>query len=790
MNLEHRIPPLIFLASMASLAFEVLLTRIFSITLWYHFAFMVISIAMLGFAASGTILALYPGLRRLDRVGWYTLALGGAMPAALLLANLVAFDPVRLAWERWELINILLTYLCLALPFFCTGLVIATAFSVENQRAGLLYGADLVGAGVGSLGILLLMGSVPPEQGVFALSLMVVAAACLVGGRRLRVAALLVGGTILALIVIHPGFSRPRISPYKGLEAALQYPGAEHLRTWHTPFARIDTFKSPAVRYAPGLSLRYQERLPEQIGISIDGGEVNAVTAVAWPAALAFLDHLPAALPYALGPRREVLILDPKGGLPVLTARRHGAEHIATVESVSALERIIREELRVFSGNIYGHESRTGLGRSWLAGGTRRFDLIDITLQGTEPSAAFGIGEDYRFTVEAFREYLQHLTGNGVLSVNLFIIPPPRTELRLLGALAAALEELGVREAGGHLAAIRSWGTLTIVAKRSPFTPAEAAAVRHFARERRFDLAWLSGATAEESNVHVRTRDVDYFSAFRAILSPLERDSFLAGYLFDVRPVRDEAPFFTHFLRIGRIQETYRTMGGKWQFFLEEGYILPAVFVQAVAISALLLVLPALARKGSQGPGAAARRGFLPYFALLGLAYMFVEVALIQKLILPLEQPPVAVAAVLASLLISSGIGSLLCHRYPRLTRPATTLLLALLVALCAMLLPSLLVIASPWPLPLRGAFLCLLVAIPGSLMGIPFPAGLRQLGQVDPGLIPWAWTVNGAFSVLAPLLAVMAAMVAGFRGVLLLGAGAYLLAFLILRKQMYGQRG
>lgn len=779
MTLQSRIPPLIFLASLASLAFEVLLTRIFSITIWYHFAFMVISIAMLGFAASGTILALNPGLRRLDLIGWYTLALAVAMPAGYLLANLIAFDPFRLAWERRELLKILLTYLSLALPFFCTGLIVATAFSLENRRAGLLYGADLVGAGTGSAGILLLMGSLSPEQGIFAISLLAAAGAGLAGGGRLRAAALILGGVLLTLLILQPAFSRPRISPYKGLEAALRYPGAEPLRTWQTPFARIDIFKSPAVRYAPGLSLRYLEPLPEQIGISIDGGEVNAVTSVAEPAALAFLGQLPAALPYALGPRREVLILDPRGGLPVLVARRHGAGRIATVESVSALERVIREELREFSGDLYDRESRTGLGRTWLAGGTRRFDLIDITLQAAVPSAAFGISEDYRFTVEAFREYLRHLNSTGVLSVNLFIIPPQRTELRLLATLAEALEESGVREPGAHLAVIRSWGTLTILAKRTPLTPAEATAVRNFARDRRFDLAWLSGATAEESNVHVRTRDFSYFRAFRAILSPAERGSFLDSYLFDVRPVRDEAPFFSHFLRLGRIPETFRAMGGKWQFFLEEGYILPAILVQAVAISALLLALPALA--GTR-PGAAARRGFLPYFALLGLAYMFVEVALIQKLILPLEDPPVAVAAALAALLISSGIGSLVSQRCQRLTQPPAILCLALLVAICALSLPPLFAIASTWPLLPRGTFLCLLVAIPGSLMGIPLPAGLRLLGQVDPDLIPWAWAVNGVFSVLAPLLAVMIAMAAGFRGVLLLGAAAYLLAFLILR--------
>jgi len=785
MNMESRIPLLIFLASLATLAFEVLLTRVFSITLWYHFAFMAVSIAMLGFAASGTLLVLFPGLKRLDRIGWYTLALAAALPGGFILANLVSFDPVRLSWERTELFHILLIYIFLALPFFCTGLVITTAFSVESEWAGLLYGADMVGAGIGSLGILLLMGFVAPEQAVLLLSLVVAAAACLAGGWRLKGSACLLAAAVLSLLILHPVGIRPRISPYKGLEAALRYPGAEHLRTHLTPFARIDTFLSPAVRYAPGLSLRFLERLPEQTGISIDGGEVNAVTRGGEPAALAFLDDLPAALPYAMGPRREVLALDPMGGLPVLMARRKGAERVATVESTPALIGVIRDDFRDFSGDIYGGESRTGLGRSWLAGGVRRFDLIDITHQGAQPAGAFGIGEDYRFTVEAFREYLGHLTDNGLLCVNLFIIPPPRTELRILATLATALEEMGVREVGGHVAAIRSWGTITMVAKRTPLTKAEIAAVRRFGGERRFDLAWLPGASAAESNLYVRTRDTDYFRAFRAILSPAERDHFLSAYLFDVRPVRDEAPFFSLFLKPDKLGETYRTMGGKWQFFLEEGYLLPAVFVQVLVISLLLVFLPLMA--GKETGKEKGNRGtlLLPYFALLGLAYMFVEVALIQKLILPLEQPPVAVAVVLAALLVSSGCGSLLGQRFPRLERPATMLVLALLVLLCAISLPWLIAIAQPWPLPLRGAFFCLLASLPGLFMGIPFPAGLRLLGRTAPGLIPWAWTVNGAVSVLAPLLAVMAALAVGFRGVLLLGATAYFLAALLLGREL-----
>lgn len=784
MRPQPAIPLLIFLTSLATLAFEVLLTRVFSITLWYHFAYMVVSIAMLGFAASGTLLALFPGLKRLDHIGWYSLALGAALPGGFILANMVPFDPVRLAWEGGELFHILFLYLFLALPFFCTGLVITTAFSVASERAGLFYGADLVGAGIGSLGVLPLLGMVPPEQAVLVLSLLVTAAACLAGGWGLRTVSCLVAATVIPLLLFRPLAIQPRISPYKGMEAALRYPGAQHLRTHLTPFARIDTFRSPAVRYAPGLSLRYLEDLPEQVGISIDGGEVNAVTSAREPAALAFLDELPAALPYAMGNRKQVLALDPSGGLPVLMARRKGATHVATVESTPALLDVIREDFRGFSGGIYDGESRSGLGRSWLSGVGRRFDLIDLTHQGALPSGGFGIGEDYRFTVEAFREYLEHLTDDGILGVNLFIIPPPRTELRIVATMATALEEMGVDDAGKHLAAIRSWGTITVLAKRTPLTSREIASVRRFCQERRFDLAWLPGASAEETNRFVRTRETDYFTAFRAILSRGERNGFFSDYLFDVRPVRDEAPFFSLFLRLDKLDAIYRTMGSKWQFFLEEGYLLPAVFLQVTAISLVLVCLPFLAGtgKGEKGDSAAIR--FLPYFALLGLAYMFVEVALIQKSILLLEQPPVAVAAVLAAILVSSGCGSLLGQRFPRLEQPATLLGIALVVLLCAISLPWLIGSAQRWPLPFRGTFFCLIVALPGTLMGIPFPAGLRLLGRTAPALIPWAWTVNGTVSVLAPLLAVMVAMTGGFRGVLVLGAGAYFLAFLLLYRE------
>lgn len=777
MTIDQKMPLTILFCSFAGLAFEVTLTRVFSISLWYHFAFMIISIAMLGLAASGTALAIFPQLKRIEYIGLYSLLLGIAIPLSYVVANLTPFNPVQLAWDKVQLLHIGLLYLVLSTPFFCSGLVVATGFSLQSARSGLLYGADLLGAGLGSLGILLLLSILAPERIIFLLALPPLLAACLYGGRWLCIAALLCASLSLLVFVKQPEFSGLRISPYKGLPSALRFPGAAMIKSYVNPFARIDTFESPAVRFAPGLSLRWLEALPRQTGLAVDGGDISAITAVEDQKALGFLDYLPAALPYLIGHGERVLVLDPKGGLQILVARAHGAKEVVSVESNPALRKVIRSDWQSFAGDLYGTRSYTGLGRSWLLGQKEFFDIIDISMLGTDPAGSFGIAEDYRFTVEACKEYLRHLRKDGILSVNLYIIPPPRTELRLLATLITAMEESGIREPARHLALIRSWGTICLLVKQTPLTAGDIEKIKIFAEERWFDLIHYPGITAFEANRYVKMPDDAYFQASAALISPDRRLRFMTDYPFDIAPVRDDWPFFHYFLKFDRIGEIYRLMGGKWQFFLEEGFIVPAVFAQVVILGGLLLLLPVLAGKGIQQRGSSGI-GLLPYFALLGCGFMFLEATLIQRLILPLETPSVALATVLASLLVSSGTGSLLSQRFTKLQRPATVGVIALLVILYSIFLPYVSDIVAPWALPLKIAALFLLLTPLGLLMGIPFPLGMRILGETNPLLIPWAWVINGCFSVLAPILAIMLAMPAGFTTVLLLGAATYALAF------------
>jgi hypothetical protein len=781
----------IFLCSFSSLAYEITLTRIFSISLSYHFAFMIISIAMLGIGASGTVLYLFPNLKDPSRMGVESLLLGISIPFTFLLSKAIPFDPIKLLWAETQLFYIGLYYLVLSIPFFFTGLIIAKAFTLLSQKSSLLYGGDLLGAGAGSIGILYLMTITGPDQAVFVISLIALWSPLILGGKRLKIFSLVLILLTLSLIILHPPWMNPRISPYKELQVALRYPGAEHLKTFNSAFSRIDLFKSPAVRFAPGLSLKYLNPPPDQIGFSIDGGEVNAVTNPADQTSLLFLKYLPSSLPYEIRRLDDVLILDPRGGLQVLTANFFGSKNIYPIESNPLLIKIIQNELREFSGHLYSQKIWPGLGRSFLRSWDRKFDLIDLSLTGAIPSGPFGIAEDYRFTVEAFREYVEHLKPEGFLSISLFLLPPPRIELRLLNTLRTALEDLGMEEAEKRIVAIRSWGSITLLGKPSAFSSSEIEAIKQFSKDRRFDLVYYPGIKAEETNRYIKMVSDGYASAFKNLLSPEMRKDFVDRYLFDIRPVRDENPFFHYYLKLKNIRKIYKTMGEKWQYFIEAGYLLPVIFIQVLLLSMFLIFLPTFGRqtkvkvKDKIKAEAEVKDTLsflnlnLLYFAFLGLGFMFVEVSLVQKMILPLEMPSYAVAAVLASILISSGIGSLVSYRVPSLRTPSITMIISILVMVYSLLLPFLSGIISPHPMVFKLLLVFFILLPLGLLMGIPFPAGLKILGESYEPLIPWAWAINGCLSVLTPLLAIMLAMVVGFRSVLWAGAGAYLLAFL-----------
>jgi len=786
----------IFLISVATLILEISLTRLLSVAQWYHFAFMVVSIALFGFGASGTLLSVFPRLldTGLDHLTTYSSSLFSiACIGSFMLVNKVHFDPFRLAWDPLQVAYILVDYLVLSIPFLLAGLCITSAMSKMAENVNKLYFSNLLGSGLGSIIVIVLFPQLK-GSGVIAFASFLGGASALIfslnlAGRR-RTCVLGVWVMVMFLLPFNAQQLLPiRISPYKSLPSALRYPGSRLLETEWNAFSRVDVVESGYVRYAPGLSLQYSKPPPPQLGVTVDGDALNAITKYdGVKSSLEFTGYMPTSLPYHLQPHPRVLVLGVGGGLGVLTAIYHDASSIVAVEVNPIIVDLVRSRYREFTGDIYGREEvrvEVRDSRSFMRGSRETYDIIELSMMDSPTASSTGIyalSENYLYTTEAFQDYYAHLSEGGVLSVTRWLLPPPREDVRVVSLAISALENQGVDSPGDHVAVIRSWSTVTLLVKKGGLSSEDRTAIREFCQERRFDIVHMPGLEPSEVNVYNKFPEPYYYQLVHEMLYSGDRAGFYRGYLFDISPVTDERPFFFHFFKWDRLEETYLSLGGKWQPLIEGGYLVPMVFLQALFLSLVFIFLPLRRFRGDSS--VRGRWRLLAYFLCLGLGYMFIEIALIQKSILFLGHPVHAVSAILFSLLVSSGVGSYLSGWLKlRGGRALTPIIISvcLLAVAYPFLLRTMFLALLDRPMSIRLLSLLLLVAPLGIVMGMPFPTGIRLLNILNAELIPWAWAVNGCASVLGSILPVIIALSFGFSAVVLLASATYLVGLLMI---------
>lgn len=752
----------IFVVSIAMLMLQVSLTRMLSVVQWYHFAFLIISIALFGMGAAGTFLSVFPALldRELTRfLQILTFIFTLSIIISFLLANNIPFDPFRITWDRMQLLYIMVYYVLLSIPFFFGGMIMTLALS-KMENVGRIYFSSLLGAGIGSVLVIPLSALGARTIGISAFI-----AALSIPGFRDRRKLSFVWLSFLLLLTLY--FPQINISPYKTLNIALSYPDSDLLYTEWNAYSRIDVVRSPLVRYAPGLSYMYQGSIPDQLGIVVDGDQLTAITR--WDgnySSISFIDYLPTSLPFHLSQGRT-LILETGGGLDVLTALYYNVTNITAVESNQIVAGLMKR-YGDFSGNIYDKaEVEISDSRSFIRRSGERYDIILITLTGSTPASTgiYALTENYVYTVEAFQDYLERLSENGMLSITRYLLPPPRESIRIVSPVEA-LEKKGIEKPEKHIAVIRSWGTITILVKKSEFTSYDIAKIKEFSREKRFDLVYLPGITAEETNIFNKFPEPYYYQEINMLFS--DKNKFYSDYIFDVSPVTDERPFFFHFFRLDKIVQTYDSMGRKWQPFVEGGYLVPIIFFQALVLSLVFILLP-LRRLGKYP----LKKGIMGYFLCLGFGFMFVEITLIQRFILFLGHPVYSVSAVLFSLLLFAGLGSFFSERIKNPTKVIISL--SLLIILYLIVLQGIFNTFLGEGIITRYIISLLIIAPLGFLMGMPFPIGIRIAKKVSPDLIPWAWAVNGCASVLGSILVIIIALSYGFSSLLVLAGVVYL---------------
>jgi predicted membrane-bound spermidine synthase len=794
----------IFLISAATLCLELTLTRYFSISQDYHFAFLVISIAFLGYGASGSFLALLKNLEGSDPAKFLPLSsclFACSVLLSFLLANRLPFDFNKLLWDNSQVLMIALYYLTFSLPFFFAGLTISFAIARMASSVNTLYFSDLLGAGVGSL-LAVFIFLPRGERGVFilisSLGLMAALLFCPRGARVFKGILLLSLAGELALLAGLPSWMNFRISPFKALPLALKYPQAELLATRWDALSRIDILKTPASRYAPGLSLLYGGELPPQLGLSQDGGELSALTSFKGldDASLRFLSCLPSSFAYSLVQNPKTLILGPKGGLDVLAALYFRSSRIKVVEENPLLLSLLRHSFSAACGNLYGYKNVEVLARncrSALKQEKENYNLIIFPLTdvfGSGSTGLHGFGENHLFTIESFVQILDRLSPDGFACLSAYLLPPPRQEVRLLTTWIEALEKANKNPAV-HLLAIRSWGTISLFIKKSPISSMDIEKLKSFAQGQLFDLIYYPGIHPEETDLHTKLGRPFYFDLVRRLLSPGSRKKFCDEYLFDIRPVTDDRPFFYNYYKPARLRDSYATLGKKWLPFLQGESLVPIILVQASIISGLLIFAPLLKLRKKYSIKPKRISIILCYFGLIGAAFIFIEISLLQKYILFLGHPLYSAAAVIFALLFSSGLGSLYSKRIFKV-RPIR-LLARILVAcgggvwLTTFLYPSIAGILISLPLVLKFGMTLAMIFPLGFLMGMPFPAGVRLLRHSDSNLIPMAWAANSFSTVVNSVLALGIAHRGGYNLVLALAGGSYLLASLFLGFSNHG---
>jgi hypothetical protein len=808
----------VFSVSLTSLCYEVLLTRFFSFSQWNHLSFMVISIVLFGFGASGSVLSLIE--RR--RPGWSAGTLDSqAFLALMLLCSLsiggsflvvknIPLDYFRMPLEMRQLAYLLTTFLVLLVPFFFAGGVMSIAFAGLPGQSGWIYFASMVGSAAGALLPALLLPWLAEGRIVFSCAVLLLLFPFLrslslprdfpeadpTGFQGSRLLILCATGVLLLLngaLLLYKGgrFLEIYPSPYKLLPQVLQFPDTSVVARSNTIRGRLDRLDSPYIRFAPGLSLKYQGNLPQATFLIQDGDGLFVLYDL--EGELDFSRYLHSYAGYLLrrqdGPE-QVLILQQGGGLSLPCAVSAGAKDITVLldhgeaadlyrARTAQRERDIQSNIHIVAGNM----------RKYLARNQARYKRIQLESWGPSIPGMASLNQEHLLTVEAFSSYLDHLTADGIFILSRKLLLPPTDILKVFVTAFASLEALSVENPGRHILLIRGWDSYTILCSPAPFDPPSIADLREFCRKRNFDLVFYEGIEAREANQFNSFAEAYHYREIQRLYQVLREgrsEQYYRSYYLDIAPARDDRPFHSRFTRWSKLGALYRSTGSRfYTLFLSGETVVVVVLGIAVVLGVLLLLLPLLLLRDSDRHTEAGESSIRPaaaivYFLAAGAGFMLVEMAFLQGYTFVFGNPVIAFTVVLAELLVVSGIGGAVSARWNRRVLPP----LLLVLVVCVLLLFPLfgraeeILLQASGLVQALGSFL--LLAPIALLVGVPFPVGLRLLVS-SPRLRAFGWAANGIASVVASILALPLAMSWGISRLLLLAALCYALMFGVL---------
>jgi hypothetical protein len=761
--------------SAALLMTELALTRIFSVTMYYHFAFLAISIALFGLSASGVfVFVTRRAFREIETR--QLLAIGALLHGVTTVASLACLVRIRvgLNYSPENMALMLAIYALAALPFFAGGFVVSLAFARLTEGINILYAADLLGAATGCLLLIPLLNQLGAPGVVMTAAGLGLGAAVAFAPHHRRIHAVAVALLIAAVpLIAQAAGTRPfDVADTKG------HQGDRVLFAKWNSFSRVAVYDRNHGDWS--LSPRYTGPKPQSLFMDIDSAASTPILKGNGRIDDAgYLRYELTALAYQLAERPEgfeALVIGTGGGRDLLSALVFGARKVDGVEINPIIARdVMLDRFRAYSGNIYA-DPRISIhvddGRSFVRRSSARYDVIQASLVDTWAATAAGaytLTENSLYTREAFGEYIDHLTDTGILTITRWVFDG----LRLVSLAQEACAERGL-DASSRLAIIQLDRVATFMLKKTPFTEAEVKHLQELSSRLGFTILYAPGVAAPEKGVTVAemqqtgTGTADY----RRLILASNPKQFAATYPLDISATTDDRPFFFH---TTRLRDQFQTAFGKSMLFGNGLSALLTLFAISAGLVLLFVVGPLLASGSRPGPGWAP---WLTYFAALGAGFMLLEVAVLQRFVLLLGHPVYSLTVTLFSLLLGTGLGSLASRRIEaaRVQRATVRALLAIVIVTVAAVfaLPAAIDLAIPAPLGVRMLVAVTILLPIGVLLGMALPGGMRVLAATRQDIVAWGWGINGAFSVVGATLAVFIAMNWGFSVTLLTGGLVY----------------
>lgn len=784
----------VFFLSLCSISFEVLLARIFAISQWNHLSFIVISIALFGFALSGTFLSI---IDTKDKEWINKFSLNGPLfvivclysstaVLSLIIVNSVPLDYFRLPLEPVQSIFLLIDYLALSMPFFFAGLMISLAYALKPEKSAHIYFTSMAGSALGAITPALFIPLLGENRLVIFVSIIPISLVTSLFYKRyphkkacrfsklkpLMLQSIAIGLLFLLTFFCPEGIIPMQVkpSPYKHLSRTLLFPDTKITETLNTIQGRIDRVKSPYIRFAPGLSLKFQGTLPKQKAIFKDADHQFVLYEILPRKNTDFASFTLPYCGYHLNKNPEhVLLIQNGGGLAIPCAIESNAHKITIIEQNHTIATILKQHYNL---SVINQNPRAFLTRSG-----KKFDIIHVENWGSSLIGSSALNQEYHFTKNAFKDYLAHLKKDGIIMMSRKILLPPSDSIRLWASAYEALREIEAETPYKHMAILRNWDVFTLIVSARPLE--KIGVIKNFASALNFDIVYLPEIKQEQANrFNVFNEPYQYLEINRLkqhYMNGTEKE-FFKKYPLDIAPQSDNRPFPGRVFKWTRLKELYKSTGSRlWSLLLSGEIVVSVTFIEAFIVAVFLLLLPL-----SIMP----RKGLRPtlsqciYFLSVGFGFIFVEMFFIKEFSLFFGDPVISFTVVLTGILIFSALGGYTSRRFNR--AHLKFILIFLLILLAALSLShgfiSQKILKTPFTLKLTLALLTL--APIGFLMGFPFPIGMRyMLGSTVQRA--YAWSANGCASVLTSIISAQIAISLGINIILIFATLAYLFAFL-----------